>query len=282
MSTTNCNPVILVILDGWGHSTDHRYNSIINASTPTWDEIWNTYPTTLISASGIDVGLPDKQMGNSEVGHMNIGSGRVIEQDFTRIMNAIDSGAFFENEALCQSMQKIRSRNGALHIMGLLSPGGVHSHQEHIFALIKLATDSGIERIYLHGFLDGRDTPPGSAKAYIEETMDNLGTARFASIIGRFYAMDRNQNWDRTESAYNLITRGKPVLAQAMLWKLCKWPMSAGKVMNLSKRLPSGMNQEKQSFFRKMTGLFLQIIVLIVRDNYLWPLRRQTSTALNE
>lgn len=209
MSTTNCNPVILVILDGWGHSTDHRYNSIINASTPTWDEIWNTYPTTLISASGIDVGLPDKQMGNSEVGHMNIGSGRVIEQDFTRIMNAIDSGAFFENEALCQSMQKIRSRNGALHIMGLLSPGGVHSHQEHIFALIKLATDSGIERIYLHGFLDGRDTPPGSAKAYIEETMDNLGTARFASIIGRFYAMDRNQNWDRTESAYNLITRGE-------------------------------------------------------------------------
>lgn len=206
-----CKPVILIILDGWGYSESTDFNAIHNARKPTWDKLWHTYPHTLISASGTDVGLPDKQMGNSEVGHMNIGSGRIIDQDFTRITRAIEDGSFYENEVLCRSLRQVAKSGKAVHILGLLSAGGVHSHQDHIFALLSLANQHSIDRIYLHAFLDGRDTSPRSAEQYLRQAqlqMQAMGNCQIASIIGRFYAMDRNQNWDRTQMAYELITEG--------------------------------------------------------------------------
>ncbi|NKB38823.1 MAG: 2,3-bisphosphoglycerate-independent phosphoglycerate mutase [Gammaproteobacteria bacterium] len=205
-------PVILIILDGWGHSESNEFNAINSASKPTFDRLWRDYPHTLISASGIDVGLPGNQMGNSEVGHMNIGSGRVIDQDFTRITRAIEDGSFADNEILISSIKSAVDKDKAVHILGLLSPGGVHSHQEHIFALLKLAKTSGAKKVYLHAFLDGRDTAPMSAREYLlktEEEMKKLGDCSIASIVGRFYAMDRNKNWDRTEIAYHLLTEGR-------------------------------------------------------------------------
>ena len=211
MTNTSRKPVILIILDGWGYSESTDFNAIHNARKPTWDKLWHTYPHTLISASGTDVGLPDKQMGNSEVGHMNIGSGRIIDQDFTRITRAIEDGSFYENEVLCRSLGQVAKSGKAVHILGLLSTGGVHSHQDHIFALLSLANQHNIDRIYLHAFLDGRDTSPRSAEQYLRQAqlqMQAMGNCQIASIIGRFYAMDRNQNWERTRAAYELITEG--------------------------------------------------------------------------
>ena len=205
-------PTILIVLDGWGYSENPESNAIAEAHKPVWDRLWKNCPHTLINASGREVGLPGTQMGNSEVGHMNIGSGRIIKQEFTRITDAINDGSFFTNEVLTRACRDTAARGGALHLMGLLSPGGVHSHQDHIFATVKLAANSGLERIYLHAFLDGRDTPPRSAAEYIDAfqaRLDALGKGKFASIVGRYYAMDRNNNWDRTGLAYDLITRGK-------------------------------------------------------------------------
>jgi len=205
-------PIILIVLDGWGYSEDPAGNAIGNAKKPVWDRLWASYPHTLINASGREVGLPGKQMGNSEVGHMNIGSGRIIKQEFTRISDAIADGSFFKNEVLTGACSSTAARGGAVHIMGLLSPGGVHSHQDHIFALMLLAADNGLERIYLHAFLDGRDTPPQSAAEYIRDfqaRLDSLGKGTFAGIVGRYYAMDRNNNWERVRLAYDLITMGK-------------------------------------------------------------------------
>lgn len=207
----SCNPVILIILDGWGEGEDSAYNAINNARTPAWDKLWAAYPRTLIDASGTAVGLPDRQMGNSEVGHMNIGSGRVIDQDFTRITRAMEDGSLASSEVLCQAFEQLEENNGALHVMGLLSPGGVHSHQDHIFSLLKLASERNITQVYLHAFLDGRDTAPKSAAEYlaeVDEKIHPLENCHFASLVGRFYAMDRNQNWDRTQAAYQLITQG--------------------------------------------------------------------------
>jgi len=207
-------PYILIILDGWGYSENTLFNAIHSARKPVWDRLWKDYPHTLINASGIDVGLPDLQMGNSEVGHMNIGSGRVVHQEFTRISQSIEDGDFYRNEVLVPAFRKTAENKKALHILGLLSPGGVHSHQDHIFALMELATQCGIEHIYLHAFLDGRDTPPKSAMEYLHDaqvTMRELGRGRFASLTGRYYAMDRNKHWDRTQAAYELITDGKAI-----------------------------------------------------------------------
>lgn len=204
-------PVILIVLDGWGYSESTEFNAIHSARKPTWDKLWATYPHTLISASGANVGLPDRQMGNSEVGHMNIGSGRVIDQDFTRIKRAIEDGSFAKNEVLCTALESIALSGKAVHILGLLSAGGVHSHQDHVFALMKLAQQHNIDKIYLHAFLDGRDTPPLSAKTYLHEAqriIQELGKGRIASIVGRYYGMDRNQNWERSQAAYELITEG--------------------------------------------------------------------------
>lgn len=202
----------LLILDGWGHREELTNNAIANAHTPVLDDLTATCPNTLISGSGIDVGLPSGQMGNSEVGHVNLGAGRVVYQDFTRITKAIDDGEFFNNSVLVENVDKAVSSNKAVHIMGLMSPGGVHSHEEHIHAMAKLAVERGAGQVYLHAFLDGRDTPPRSAKASLEKMdrlFDELGTGRIASLVGRYYAMDRDERWDRVESAYTLLTEGK-------------------------------------------------------------------------
>jgi 2,3-bisphosphoglycerate-independent phosphoglycerate mutase len=211
MSPISPKPVILIVLDGWGYSENTHFNAIYSANKPTWDKLWANSPHTLISASGTDVGLPDRQMGNSEVGHMNIGSGRVIDQDFTRITRAIEDASFFKNEVFCSTLDKIATTGQAVHILGLLSPGGVHSHQDHIFALLTLAEQHNIEKIYIHAFLDGRDTSPKSARGYMQQAtarIQEIGKGRIASVVGRFYAMDRNKNWNRTQLAYDLITRG--------------------------------------------------------------------------
>ncbi len=203
---------LLVILDGFGHSTNTENNAIAMANMPAWDDLWGNHPHTLISGSGIDVGLPDGQMGNSEVGHMNLGSGRVVYQDFTRINKSIEDGDFADNPALVNVTDTVIKSGGALHVMGLLSPGGVHSHEEQIFSLIKVAAAKGIRKIYLHAFLDGRDTPPRSAKdslAKADALFAELQCGQVISVSGRYFAMDRDRNWDRLERAYNLMALGE-------------------------------------------------------------------------
>ncbi|NRD71820.1 2,3-bisphosphoglycerate-independent phosphoglycerate mutase [Shewanella sp. VB17] len=209
---TRKRPLALLILDGWGYRENTQNNAIYHANTPTLDKLNSTYPNSLISASGLDVGLPDGQMGNSEVGHINIGSGRIVYQELTRIGKAIDDGEFNKNQVLNEAIDKAITHNGAVHIMGLVSPGGVHSHEAHIDAMCRLAIKRGAKQVYLHAFLDGRDTPPRSAKnslAHFDELFTTLGTGRVASIIGRYYAMDRDNRWDRVSQAYDLITQGK-------------------------------------------------------------------------
>lgn len=205
-------PTILIVLDGWGHTDNTVYNAIYSAHKPNWSRIWHENPHTLISASGIDVGLPASQMGNSEVGHMNIGSGRIVDQEFTRITRAVEDGRFYTNETLTKAFTTAAKNNKAVHLLGLLSPGGVHSHEDHIFALMELAAKCNVEKLYLHAFLDGRDTPPKSAVESIHKAqlkMKEIGIGRFASLIGRYFAMDRNKHWDRTKFAYDLISQGK-------------------------------------------------------------------------
>ena len=202
-------PIALIILDGWGHSETSDSNAIKAAQTPTWDRLWKDAPHTLISASGLDVGLPEGQMGNSEVGHMAMGAGRIIYQNHTRITKAIEDKDFFQNAALCSAVDEAVNENKSVHIFGLLSPGGVHSHEDHIHAMVDLAAQRGASSVYVHAFLDGRDTPPRSAKASLQKLSDKfttLGCGRIASIIGRYYAMDRDNRWDRVEKAYNMLT----------------------------------------------------------------------------
>jgi 2,3-bisphosphoglycerate-independent phosphoglycerate mutase len=202
----------LIIMDGWGHREETQSNAIAAAQTPVLDGLTRDYTNTLISASGMDVGLPDGQMGNSEVGHVNLGAGRVVYQDFTRVTKAISDGDFFSNQVLVSNLDKAISQGKAVHIMGLLSPGGVHSHQDHIFAMLKLAAKRGATKIYLHAFLDGRDTPPRSAKASLEAAdavFAELGLGKTATLVGRYYAMDRDSRWDRVEKAYKLISQAQ-------------------------------------------------------------------------
>ncbi|RMF14975.1 MAG: 2,3-bisphosphoglycerate-independent phosphoglycerate mutase [Gammaproteobacteria bacterium] len=206
---TTRTPTMLIILDGWGYREETTANAIANANTPFWDSIWRDRPHTLINTSGMAVGLPDGQMGNSEVGHMNLGAGRVVYQNFTRITKAIEDGSFNTNPALTGAIDKAVAAGGAVHVMGLMSPGGVHSHEDHIFAAIRLAHQRGAKRVYLHAFLDGRDMPPRSARPSLDKAdalFAELGCGRTASIIGRYYAMDRDNRWDRVEKAYNLLT----------------------------------------------------------------------------
>ena len=205
-------PLVLIILDGFGHSDNPEYNAIHAASTPVYDRLRATYPHGLISGSGMDVGLPDGQMGNSEVGHMNLGAGRVVYQDFTRVTKAIRDGEFFENSEITAAVDKAVGAGKAVHVLGLLSDGGVHSHQDHLVAMAELAARRGAEKIYLHAFLDGRDTPPKSAQPSIElldATFARLGKGRIASLTGRYFAMDRDNRWERVEQAYNLIVDGQ-------------------------------------------------------------------------
>jgi len=205
-------PMLLVILDGWGHSEDEECNAIHAARTPCWDALWRECPHTLISASGGDVGLPGGQMGNSEVGHMHIGAGRLVAQELTRISEAIEDGSFFENPVCRDAFERVAGTGGAVHLAGLLSPGGVHSHETHFHAMLELALASGVGEIYVHAFLDGRDTPPKSASDSLARLADKCaaaGQARIASLCGRYFAMDRNRNWERTERAWRLLVAGE-------------------------------------------------------------------------
>ena len=205
-------PMLLLILDGWGYSEEPEGNAILHAKKPEWNALWENYPHTFISGSGAEVGLPSGQMGNSEVGHLNLGAGRVVYQEFTRISRSVKTGSFFSNQTLVDAADMARDNNKALHILGLLSPGGVHSHEDHIHAMVELGVRQGVEKVYLHAFLDGRDTAPKSARESIEKmqaVFERIGGGRFASVIGRYYAMDRDHRWPRIQSAYDLITQGK-------------------------------------------------------------------------
>ncbi|GAA0811680.1 2,3-bisphosphoglycerate-independent phosphoglycerate mutase [Colwellia asteriadis] len=207
--------MVLMILDGWGYREDSSSNAILSANTPVLDNLKANYPNMLINTSGMAVGLPDGQMGNSEVGHVNLGAGRTVYQDFTRITKSIADGEFSQNPTLCQAVDSAVANDKAVHIFGLLSPGGVHSHEDHIFAMIELAQQRGASKVYLHAFLDGRDTPPRSAKSSLEKAQQKFvelfpnGNGQIASIIGRYFAMDRDQRWDRVEAAYNLMVSGE-------------------------------------------------------------------------
>ncbi|RJG51588.1 2,3-bisphosphoglycerate-independent phosphoglycerate mutase [Motilimonas pumila] len=205
-------PLVLIIMDGWGYRPDMPDNAVSNANTPVLDGLCKDYANSLISASGMDVGLPDGQMGNSEVGHTNIGAGRIVYQNLTRISKDISDGTFAENAALTGAIDKAAKADKAVHIFGLLSPGGVHSHEEHILGAIELAAQRGAEKVYLHAITDGRDTPPRSAQGSIdlfEAKFKALGKGRFASMVGRYFAMDRDNRWERVEEAYNLMTLGQ-------------------------------------------------------------------------
>ncbi|ROH87204.1 2,3-bisphosphoglycerate-independent phosphoglycerate mutase [Pseudomethylobacillus aquaticus] len=204
-------PVLLLILDGFGYREDAQDNAIVQARKPNWDALWKAYPHTLIQASENFVGLPDGQMGNSEVGHLNIGAGRVVYQDFERINQSIKTGEFFQLPSLTGLIDQLKATDKALHIFGLISDGGVHSHQDHIHAMISMAVQRGLSKVYVHAFLDGRDTPPVSAAAYLDKLeahIAEVGGGRIISLCGRFYAMDRDKRWPRVEAAYDLITEG--------------------------------------------------------------------------
>ena len=202
-------PVILLILDGWGYRPETNYNAIAQAQAPVWQGLWQEQPHTLISASGLDVGLPRGQMGNSEVGHTHLGAGRVVYQDLTRISQAIEDGSFQQNPVLADAIATAVGQKSRLHIMGLLSDGGVHSHIDHIEAMVALAAAGGVGEICLHAFLDGRDTPPRSAAGYLQKLTQALpAVARISSLCGRYYAMDRDNNWSRMQSAWDLIVDG--------------------------------------------------------------------------
>ena len=205
-------PTALIILDGWGYREELDNNAIANASTPNMDRLWQEDCHGLISGSGMDVGLPEGQMGNSEVGHLNLGAGRVVYQEFTRISKAIETGEFQANQVLNSAIEAVKTNGSTLHIMGLLSDGGVHSHESHIHAMIRTAVEAGVENIAVHAFLDGRDTPPRSAEQYLhklEALLEVLGKGSIASLCGRYYAMDRDNRWDRVQLAYDMLTLSK-------------------------------------------------------------------------
>lgn len=205
-------PLVLMILDGWGYRKENEHNAISAAHTPQWDEWWITRPHILLSASGQQVGLPDEQMGNSEVGHMHIGAGRIINQDFTRINEAITQGEFDQNPVLIQMIEDMKTSGKTLHVMGLLSPGGVHSHENHLFAFLALCAKHAFNRVSLHLFLDGRDTPPKSALesfVRLEKQLALYPVASVKSITGRYFAMDRDQRWERIAPVYHLLTEAK-------------------------------------------------------------------------
>lgn len=210
--TMTKKPLVLLILDGWGNRPDTPDNAVSNAKTPVLDQLCKDYANGLISASGMDVGLPEGQMGNSEVGHTNIGAGRTVYQNLTKVTKAIKDGDFYENPVFVTAVDKAVAADKAVHIMGLASPGGVHSHDEHILAAIELAAKRGATKIFVHAFLDGRDTPPRSAAdtlAKYEEKYKELGVGRTVSLVGRYFAMDRDNRWDRVEEAYNVLTAAK-------------------------------------------------------------------------
>ncbi|MEA5050880.1 MAG: 2,3-bisphosphoglycerate-independent phosphoglycerate mutase [Oscillospiraceae bacterium] len=205
-------PLVLMILDGFGYSPEKKGNAIAAAKKPVLDELFRTCPHTLIGASGLDVGLPDGQMGNSEVGHTNIGAGRIVYQELTRITKSVKDGDFFANEAFAAAMDNAKRDGAALHLMGLLSDGGVHSHNTHLYALVEMAKRRGVKNVYVHAILDGRDTPPQSGADYVRQLADKLaeiGVGKIATVCGRYYAMDRDNRWERVVKAYDAYVCGE-------------------------------------------------------------------------
>ena len=205
-------PVVLMILDGYGLNERHDGNAVYEAKTPVMDRLMKEYPFVKGNASGLSVGLPDGQMGNSEVGHLNMGAGRIVYQELTRITKSIEDGDFFENPEFLAAVENCKSHDSALHLYGLVSDGGVHSHITHIYGLLELAKRNGLTKVFVHCFLDGRDTPPSSGKEFVaelEEKMKELGVGRVASVMGRYYAMDRDNRWDRVKLAYDALTKGE-------------------------------------------------------------------------
>ncbi|MEE9615100.1 MAG: 2,3-bisphosphoglycerate-independent phosphoglycerate mutase, partial [Thermodesulfobacteriota bacterium] len=218
-------PLVLIVLDGWGINPKKDANATALADTPNISRLLKTYPSTKLNTSGLSVGLPDGQMGNSEVGHLTLGSGRVIFQDLTRINKSVQDGSFFENPTLNSTLTDIKERGATLHLMLLLSDGGVHSHILHLYALLGMAWERGLSRVYVHAFLDGRDTPPKSGTAYIKALlshMGELGVGRVATVSGRYYAMDRDERWDRVKKAYDAMVHGDGVKAEDPLEALRK------------------------------------------------------------
>ena len=213
-------PVVLCIMDGFGYNPSDYGNAITAAKTPRLDEIFKNNPMTYIGASGMDVGLPDGQMGNSEVGHTNIGAGRVVYQELTRITKSIQDGDFFTNDVFMGAIENCKKNNSALHLIGLLSDGGVHSHNTHLYALVELAKKNGLDKVYVHALLDGRDVPPSSGVDFIKELEDKLaeiGVGKIATVMGRFYAMDRDNMWDRVGMAYNAMVNREGIATDSAL-----------------------------------------------------------------
>ena len=213
-------PTVLMILDGYGLNENKNANAITAANTPTIDMLMEKYPFVEGNASGLAVGLPEGQMGNSEVGHINMGAGRIVYQELTRITKEINEGTFFTNEGLQLAIKNCKEKGSALHLFGLLSDGGVHSHITHLYALLELAKKEGLENVYVHCFLDGRDTPPASGKDYVtalSDKMKEIGVGKIASVMGRFYAMDRDNRWDRVEKAWNAMVKGEGVAADCAI-----------------------------------------------------------------
>ncbi len=211
-------PTVLMILDGYGLNDKKEGNCVINASTPVMDRLMKEYPFVKGNASGMAVGLPEGQMGNSEVGHLNMGAGRIVYQELTRITKEIQDGTFFTNPALLHAVENCKKNDSALHMFGLVSDGGVHSHNTHLYGLLELAKRNGLEKVYVHCFLDGRDTPPASGKEYVEqleEKMKEIGVGKVGVISGRYYVMDRDNNYDRVEKAYDALTKGVGLKAES-------------------------------------------------------------------
>ena len=210
-------PIALIIMDGFGYNHKDYGNAIRAAKTPNIDRLLANYPHTLIGASGMDVGLPEGQMGNSEVGHTNIGAGRIVYQELTRITKSIKDGEFFSNEAFTAAVENCKKNDSALHLFGLLSNGGVHSHNSHLYGLLELAKKAGLTKVYVHCFMDGRDVPPTSGADFVaelEEKLKEIGVGKIATVMGRYYAMDRDNNWDRVQKAYDSLTKGEGVQAE--------------------------------------------------------------------
>lgn len=238
-------PVVLMVLDGWGISDCREGNAIEEACPQNFKRLWETYPSTALKASGLEVGLPRGQMGNSEVGHLNIGAGRTVFQEITRISGAIEDGSFFENKELNQAIDYALKNGGALHLMGLLSDGGVHSHIEHLEALLRLAKIRGLKKVFVHAFLDGRDVPPRSAGTYIsrlQEFMEREGVGLIATVMGRYYAMDRDNRWERTEKAFLAMVEGEGIKA------------------------PCAMAAVNQSYEKRVTDEFVEPTVIVDQE----------------
>ena len=244
---------LLVILDGFGHRTATEDNAILAAQTPNLDRLRRDASHTLVSGSGPDVGLPEGQMGNSEVGHMSLGAGRIVHQSITRIDQAIANGEFASNPAYVQAIDAAVAAGKAVHIMGLLSPGGVHSHEEQVFAALRLAAARGAERVYLHAFLDGRDTPPRSAAPSLqraEAVLEALGIGQIASVHGRYWAMDRDNRWERIEKSYGLLTQGAAAHQSATALAALEAAYARGETTSLSSPRGSGIQLPLQRVMR--------------------------------